>query len=426
MSDGSSVVVTSEVVLNEYAELALDVAAGASTLSVTDIGDLDERTSGTFAQNSIDQGTLLLVIQMQGADFTTTNAASFGTLSATNGAGQYELVRVASVSGDTITLETDSSFTGLANSYSTAGHTQVVRVPQYEGLIVRNAGTVTADAWDGSTGGIVALSVLGDLKVNGAVDVSGLGFRGGEVDNDSGDSSTNWTDYLSSDQADGGMKGEGIGGWQSEYSTLSALYGRGAAVNGGGGGNAHNGGGGGGANGDNGNTWTGQGVMDSHAAWSLDPTSTAANSSGGGRGGYSFSYADEDATSVAPGDSDWNGNRRSEVGGLGGRPLTQSSSTAYLGGGGGAGDGNNDEGGSGGAGGGLVMALVSGKIKGNGDMNADGAAGGDASTSSARVGRDGPGGGGAGGTLFLVADDVSNVSLSAAGGSGGLQWNLQH
>ena len=119
VSDGSSVVVTSEVVLNEYAELALDVAAGASTLSVTDIGDLDERTSGTFAQNSIDQGTLLLVIQMQGADFTTTNAASFGTLSATNGAGQYELVRVASVSGDTITLETDSSFTGLANSYST-------------------------------------------------------------------------------------------------------------------------------------------------------------------------------------------------------------------------------------------------------------------------------------------------------------------
>ena len=190
VSDGSSVAVTSEVVLNEYAELASDVAAGATSLSVTDIGDLDERTSGNFAQTAVDQGTLLLVIQMQGADFSTTNAASFGTVSATNGAGQYELVRVASVSGDTITLETDSTFTGLANSYSTDGHTQIVRVPQYEGLIVRSAGTITADAWDGSTGGIVALSVLGDLSVNGAVDVSGLGFRGGEVDNDSGSAGT--------------------------------------------------------------------------------------------------------------------------------------------------------------------------------------------------------------------------------------------
>ena len=79
VSDGSSVTVSSSQVLNEYAELASSVSAGATTLTVTDIGDLDERSSGTYAQGSVDAGTLLLVIQMQGASFTTSDSSSFGT-----------------------------------------------------------------------------------------------------------------------------------------------------------------------------------------------------------------------------------------------------------------------------------------------------------------------------------------------------------
>ena len=122
-------------------------------------------------------------------------------------------------------------------------------------------------------------------------------------------------------------------------------------ANGGGGGNAHNAGGGGGANGSNGNAWTGQGVMivngsNPLGAWQLDPgyianANALTNSSGGGRGGYSYGSSNQIATTVAPGNALWGGDERREAGGLGGRPLTYTASTLFFGGGGGAGDGNN-------------------------------------------------------------------------------------
>lgn len=57
----------------------------------------------------------------------------------------------------------------------------VQRVPHYEQVLIRAGGTLTAGAWDGETGGVLALRVSGTLTIEegGALSVAGLGYGGG-------------------------------------------------------------------------------------------------------------------------------------------------------------------------------------------------------------------------------------------------------
>ncbi|MEO0872776.1 MAG: hypothetical protein AAFY19_12585, partial [Pseudomonadota bacterium] len=303
------------------------------------------------------------------------------------------------------------------------GKAQVIRVPQYRNLTVGGGSRVVARAWDGQVGGVVAMTVEDTLVVSGAIDVSGQGFRGGQVDNQTVPSGSSFFGYRSSEAREGAEKGEGIAGYQNELPG-GRFYGRGAPANGGGGGNGHNAGGGGGANGNNGNVWEGQGVPDLSnpswiQAWNIDGTLDAStNNSGGGRGGYTFSFQDQNALVVPPGDSRWRNDFRRELGGLGGRPLDfDGSGRLFLGGGGGAGDGNNNAAGTGGAGGGLIF-ISAGSITGGGQILSNGSDGEDTSPRH----NDGPGGGGAGGTIVIQSAGVISAQIAANGGDGGTQF----
>jgi large repetitive protein len=404
-------------VVNRYTALAADAAAGATTLNVASAAALNAAT-----------GDLLFVAQMQGATVDGSNTAAFGSVTALNGAGSFEMVTVQGVAGNQITL---SPGCGLVHGYSAAAHAQVVWVPQYATLTVRAAGSIIAPAWNGATGGVVVVQANA-VALAGAIDVSGTGFRGGALVNLATDPVTTGFAFRSTDGNAGGEKGESIAGFEADYD-VAAIGGRfslGAIANGGGGGAAHNGGGGGGANGDNGSTWLGAGVMPDggtvaapwQSAWALDPDAIDAGgptrSSGGGRGGYSFSLNAQNPLTVAPGNAAWAGDDRQYRGGLGGRPLANDALTrVFLGGGGGAGNENNANGGAGGRGGGIVY-VVAGSVTGAGTVRADGATG--ASTTGG--GRDGPGGGGGGGTIVLVSPTVAaTVAFSANGGAGGIQ-----
>lgn len=419
-SNGDYTVISPDTVLNEYAVLAADALAGTSTITVTDITDLDSPIPGL---GPIGTGDLLMIIQMQGATIDTSNTVSYGSVTALNGAGLYEIVYVTSISGNVITINNSSCLSGLRNSYSVAGRTQVVRVPQFLNLTIDPAASVVASPWDGTRGGIVALNAANALDVEGLVSASGAGFRGGAVRSAFSFGETTFRTTFDFAAAE---KGEGIAGSASDYDLLLGRYGRGSPANGGGGGNAHNAGGGGGANGDNGNTWTGQGVMTGGSpAWFLDPGYIAngnslTNSSGGGRGGYTFSDTNLDAVVTGPGDPSWGGlDFRVERGGLGGKPVGNDPATRlFMGGGGGAGESNGTAGGAGGRGGGIVL-LISGQITGTGLVRADG----DDGQDTIPPHNDAPGGGGAGGTI-IVSNSLafSGVSLSAIGGDGGSQF----
>ncbi|HEX2685614.1 MAG TPA: hypothetical protein VHN14_03310, partial [Kofleriaceae bacterium] len=421
--DGALTVTSADQIINQYAVLAADVAAGATSITITNIGHFT--ATAPFA-SELAAGDLIMIYQPQGATIDATDTGTYGNVTTLGGAGNYELVHVASVAANTINLETGCG--GLAHAYTTAGATEVIRVPQLTTLTTSGAGSLTAQAWDGARGGVVVVQAQTSMTIDGAgINANGQGFRGGAADNSSNPPG-GAKPIRSTDSATGAEKGEGIAGFQASYDAqVNGRFGRGAPANGGGGGDSHNGGGGGGANGDAAKPWTGAGVMDGTVAgalaWDIDPDSISngnarTDSSGGGRGGYSFSSSNQDALTIAPGNAAWAGDVRQNVGGLGGHPVTNDPATRlFLGGGGGAGDGNNGVAGAGGSGGGLIV-LIADRVSGSGVIQSNGMNGGASVTVASG---DAPGGAGAGGTIVVKANTLSGVTLHADGGTGGIQ-----
>jgi hypothetical protein len=420
--DGPLTVAAAGTIVNTYAVLAADAPAGSSSISVNVPGGPNDLNPATLTASD-----LLLMIQMMGATIDTTDTPSYGTVTNFNNAGRWEFVTVSDAGfggPPNYTIPLDGY---LKNSYTATARVQILRVPQYASLTINPGGSITAAPWVPVAGvlygGIVAIDVQNTAALDGDIDVSGLGFWGGAL---SGNGAGSPTIYRSTNPADGGEKGVSIAGFQGTYDSLGGRYGRGAPSNGGGGGNAHDAGGGGGANAWNALPWTGQGNPDRGPgniyddAWNLDPSlSATSTSSGGGRGGYSWSDADLDPRTVAPGDAAWAGDFRREVGGRGGRPLLYDSalSRIFFGGGGGSGSQTNGFGGAGGRGGGIVF-LYANTVTGAGNIVASGEAGGDTTGSNF----DGAGGGGGGGAVVVQARTAVTLgAITATGGDGGSQ-----
>lgn len=417
-------------ILNRYSALASTANAGTRSVTVSNIVDLSGSTGFTNSTNpyttaGLTVGDLVYIIQMQGADMTTTDNSSYGAITAYNGVGSYELKTVLSISGNQINFCEDLQYT-----YQVSGRrrAQVIRVPRLTNLTVGTNGIIAARPWDGTIGGVCVLEIDGNLVNNGSMNVNGLGFRGG-VDPNTGSSiaagsgSGNLIFRTTSTSNDGG-KGESIVGNSTDYASLNGAMGRGAPANGGGGGNGHNSAGGGGSNASNSlNSWNGTGVKPSgfNSAWNLESANFATNvSPGGGRGGYTYAANNGNAATQGPGNAAWGGDNRINIGGFGGRPLSNSSNALlFLGGGGGSGDANDNVGGSGGgSGGGIIFLMVNGTITGTGNIRANGNAGGNTTGS----GNDAPGGGGGGGTVVVLSTStITGITIQANGGNGGNQ-----
>lgn len=426
--NGSRTVTAANTIVNEYTSLTANAAAGTTVLQVAGSA---LNANGRFTSN-LSAGDLLMIIQIQGASLngvasgtiTVPNDQTWGAVTSYNNCGNHEFVQVRSVPNAT-SIEIDC---GLQFDYTSSGKVQVIRVPRYSTLTVNAGASVTCDAWNGTTGGVVAIEAA-SVTVNGDISASGKGFRGGQLTGN--DTFYNLANYATISTDGGGEKGESIFGYKTDYNALGGSIGRGAPANGGGGGNGWTNGGGGGANAGDINLWNGQGNPDNSVAgwvtaWNLESPGFSGNtSSGGGRGGYSWSSSNQNATTVAPGASAWGGDLRANHGGLGGRPLDYSTGKVFLGGGGGAGDQDNSYGGVGGAGGGLIFIHSYGTVSGSGIISSNGSNGANATgtppNNSTFAGKDAAGGGGAGGTILLRAQGVSGVSVNANGGAGGNQ-----
>src|SRR5262245_31163127 len=224
--DGSPGTITG--VINTYYPGAATVAAGSTSITLG---------AARGASNVISSGGLLIVIQMQDASINSSDNSRYwdgvnggpgSGYSAANGVGLYEFVKALSavpLAGGTLTLQGTGSGTGLINAYTNANATgtqgqrrfQVVRVPQYASVTL-SSGLIAA-AWNGSTGGILALDATDVVNLNNStVSVTGLGFRGGaglqlqgsggsnsDYRNNAPTSATTFTGFH-------GAKGEGIAG----------------------------------------------------------------------------------------------------------------------------------------------------------------------------------------------------------------------
>lgn len=436
---GAKTITAAATIVNEYTHLTADAASGSTSLTVNASGlNVNNRFAGTLAA-----GDLLFIYQAQGAKlngvinnpaaplFGLPNDSSWGGVVSYENCGLYEFQEVSAVPNAT-TIALDCS---LKNSYSDTGLVEVIRVPRYSTLTINAAGVITAQPWNGALGegGIVVLEVLGNTVINGKIDVSGLGFRGAtEIDNNSNYGGGYWAAISPGTNGEGEQKGESIGGFGVKYDPLGGHRCNGAPANGGGGGRCHNAGGGGGSNAGVVANWDGKGMPDNSVAtyttcWNLElPGLAAQTSSGGGRGGYTFASNQKDPTLFGPGNATnqvWGGDFRRVAGGLGGRPLDYSTGRVFFGGGGGAGDQDNNVGGIGSPGGGIIYLMNYGTITGaNGQVNANGNAGGNTPSSIFAPGIDGAGGAGGGGVVIVNSvGAVSGFTASANGGVGGNQ-----
>lgn len=376
--------------VNSYYPGSATVAAGATAIPVG---------ARSGAATAIGAGDLLLVIQMQDAALDSTNTGAYGNGAAgdpatgatnLNNSGIYEfVVATGPVAAGSVPILGGGNGGKLLNTYTNAAASgtqgqrrfQVIRVPQYSSATL-SAG-LTALAWNGTVGGVLAIDVSGTLNLGSAtVTLAGKGFRGGGGRSLTGDGSANDYRCLSTANAHG-SKAEGVAGtprWVYDGTTLTdtgvegypnGSYCKGAPGNAGGGGtdsgtdNGNNSGGGGGGNGGT-----------------------------GGRGGNTWD------TNLARG-------------GFGGLAFGAAASRLALGGGGGAGTSNNAGPAHGASGGGLFLFRFN-ALSGTGTLNADGNTG-PAST------QDGAGGGGAGGSVFATActaGALTGLTVLARGGKG--------
>ncbi|MET0553396.1 MAG: C25 family cysteine peptidase [Vicinamibacteria bacterium] len=381
-------------VINTYYPGVGTVAAGATVINV-DI--LAIRGAAT----PIVAGDMLLVIQMQEADFNTTNTNAYGANAATgsgytalNDTGRYEYVVAQSLALGVLTIRGAGTGNGLLNTYVTAARddTGGTRTPQRTFQVVRVSrratatlgATLTAAAWDGRTGGILAFDVAGALTLGGVTaSVSGLGFRGGVGQSLAGDGDADDADYrLPQAENAHGRKGEGFActpasltGVPGATGTDGCVFGdraRGAPGNGGGGGTDDN------------------------------PGTNDENSGGGGGG---------NGGAGGIGGNAWN--TSAALGGRGGVAFPALTTRLVMGGGGGAGVSNNVGPAHGANGGGMVF-IRTGSVTGSGTLNVSGA-------SAVCSGQDGAGAGGAGGSVmvYTASGTWANLTVNAAGGVGG-------
>ncbi|MEM1325223.1 MAG: gliding motility-associated C-terminal domain-containing protein [Bacteroidota bacterium] len=306
-------------------------------------------------------GDAVLLIQMQGATMNETNTSSFGSLVDLGGAGWYERNEISTINGNQIQLRYS-----LLHAYDLSGSVQLITIPTYEEAIVST--TLTGANWDGTTGGVVVFDAGRELTVSGAIDATGIGFRGGQANTVVTDtcSSVAFGDFATEyffrlGHWEGAQKGEGITAYINDKES-----GQGKQLNGGGGANDHNTGGGGGGH---------------HTP--------------GGQGGLLEGID----------------GCRGEFSGLGGRLLPNDSMRLFMGGGGGGGHAADGNGSDGGAGGGIVIVFAD-RILGGGSIRVNGETAADA--------QEGAGGGGAAGSIVLMIEEFRGlVLLESNGGNGG-------
>jgi hypothetical protein len=148
-------------IINSYAE-------------VTALDPCDNRiTIRNISGSDFQPGSVVMLIQMQGASINETNTSSFGAITNYNSAGVYEKAVIAEVQGNTITFTKD-----LLRSYDTSGSVQLVSIPQYSNVVVN--GELTAAPWNGLPGRI-SFEASGTLTLNGNINVDGKGFRVGAI-----------------------------------------------------------------------------------------------------------------------------------------------------------------------------------------------------------------------------------------------------
>jgi hypothetical protein len=206
--------------------------ADAVYYAVTSVGSNSVQTS--VAPNGLNINDEVLLITAQG---TATNY---------DNVGNYETFIVQNINGSTVTFTAPKTKLYGQNGGDVVGSHKIVlqRVPNYNNLTINGGITYTANAWDGTYGGIIFFRVKNTFLNYGTLTTSTLGFRGGTGRNTgagySGESFNGGYNSITTSAANGGGGGGGINktspptteshGAGSSYGTAGARLGTTPAI----------------------------------------------------------------------------------------------------------------------------------------------------------------------------------------------------
>ncbi len=345
-------------------------------LSVTGATDLSADASGSRT----DPDAVAYAVTALGADSVTVDGTVSGIAAgdevllinlqgsgaAYASVGAYEFATVDAVSGSTLTLAQAlaETFGETSNADLTDQVIVVQRVPHYTDVSVAAGGSLTTAAWDGLSGGVLAFRATGSVEVasGGFITVAASGYGGG---------TTGLLGYNCDSYQGESYIGQGDGEANGTCAAYNEAYGLWAANAGGGGAHICGGGGEYGGGAEDADSWTGGSATPAYAGATYGDATLSTLFFGSGGGGV------------------WNGDATCTGSGPG----------------------------SGGAGGGIV--LIGADTIETGDSDAILAYGG-STTACARGSWTYGAGGGAGGSVWLVADtvDLAADSVDATGGTG--------
>jgi hypothetical protein len=353
--------------------------------------------------------------------------------------GNYEFLTVSSVPSST-TLNVTSTITKSYDGTTFSNQKVVVqRVPQWTNVTIASGGSLIANDWTGTSGGVIVFRATGTVNVQsgGTISANALGYQGGAGGTTGG--GTNGESYDGTVGSGGtsgntGTSGGGSGDLNAGKGTQTIRGGGGGGGadsgaetddgGGGGGGGGYGGGGGGGGGGNDCNTGA------TLAGGTGGGTGTSAGGGGGGysgcgvvstSGGNAGAAGGNGGGLAGSGSTTGQGGQGSNVqggaggGGGGGTSGTTALTTLFCGSGGGGGGGTATKPGTsrtGGDGGGIVY-IVANTVTVAGSITSNGAAGLAASTNK------GGSGGGAGGSILIQANSAALGTnlVTATGGA---------
>ncbi|HSV94427.1 MAG TPA: hypothetical protein VLH94_00415 [Spirochaetia bacterium] len=382
--------------INTYVNTGRTYADGISY----SVSALSTNTITASSTNGIAYGDEVMLINLQGSS------------SSYSSAGNYENFYVTGVNGNVITVLGNITKTyGVGSNSNLTGQKIIVqRVPNYSNVTVSSGATLTANAWDGTKGGVLAFKASGTATITGSITMTGKGYRGGGNTRQGGEAFCGYNAGAGGPYHQVGIAGScgggGGGGGITSASPgcIGSAGGAGVSVGGGGGGGGSNWweccggstgaaggggygtagtGGGGTYSGTNGGTNTSGAGGQGHYT---NPSNCRDGTAHGGGGGGGGTYGDSNLTQLFMG----------SAGAQGGGAYTNSG-TGYLGG----------------TGGGIIAInakslSLSGTIQNNG-------------TNGESAGANGGGcGGGAGGSVYIKTDtETAITNITITGGTGG-------
>ena len=145
----------------------------AINYSVTNLTSSSATLSPTPAAGCLSYGDEILLINLQGTVENYVNA------------GNYEIVRVKSVSSNIVKFvysKTKYYGNGASDDLNIGTGTgnqrvMIQRIPHYDNVTINSGVTVTANAWNGIMGGVFMFKAKGTLTNNGTINMNSKGYR---------------------------------------------------------------------------------------------------------------------------------------------------------------------------------------------------------------------------------------------------------